>query len=263
MRSFILAIAVSYLLILACSSSRVYYSDADRKNRRYELEDFRYALYVGAPNQAKDILYSNTEFAIQIDSAFGMKTPLHYALIYSNVGSDWERIDFIKSVIHTLIEYGADVNARDSKGYSPLHYAGNLYFDSEKDYTSLNRGTSQMYYKYKSNKKHVEEALVLVDPQNQRSEVHDEYLVNVGLILEKLLSSGADINLRAVENDGITPLFAAIINGKDDLAHFLIQNGADVNMKCNVKGIEYTPLQYAESLGRNNLAIKLREAKAE
>ena len=64
-------------------------------------------------------------------------------------------------------------------------------------------------------------------------------LTNQKEVTQLLLERGADINARAKDRDGGTPLHWAAAVGRKQLAELLVRAGADVNAKDNSG---YTPL---------------------
>lgn len=79
---------------------------------------------------------------------------------------------------------------------------------------------------------------------------------NIGQI-QNLINQGVDLNTRNARGD--TPLIAAILNGKEEIANLLIDQGADINAttadKDVIKGL--APLHWASSIGFENLVKKL------
>lgn len=58
-----------------------------------------------------------------------------------------------------------------------------------------------------------------------------------------------------------TPLVASLIHGHDDIAIFLLNNGADPNLLSDYDGL--TPLQAARQFGRKDLLQLLRQRGAQ
>jgi ankyrin repeat protein len=68
--------------------------------------------------------------------------------------------------------------------------------------------------------------------------------------VELLLANGADLTLRSQNSQDNTALHAAIAGGRTEVAHLLIEHGADID---NVAGSGWTPLHLAAFEG--NLEI--------
>ena len=71
---------------------------------------------------------------------------------------------------------------------------------------------------------------------------------------ELLLANQADVN--ATNNHGATPLHAAVILNRPEVAEVLLAHGADVTAKDD-QGL--TPLDQATQRGRTNLVELLRQ----
>lgn len=121
-----------------------------------------------------------------------------------------------------LIEDGADVNAKDIFGLTPLH--------------SVAGGMDKKYYR----------EVVFVF-----SNAMVTYDVNAGVeIAELLIAKGANVN--AKDKEGYTPLHWAATQGRKGVVEVLILNGADVNAKSkeNIFKKGKTPMQMAVEQGQ-------------
>jgi cytohesin len=125
---------------------------------------------------------------------------------------------------------GADVNAKDDWGMTPLHR------------------TAEM------GRKEIAELLIAKGADvNAQSDMGTPLHLAAGFghkeIVELLIANGADVNAKGGDV-GLTPLHFATFNGHKEIAELLIANGADVNANDIGGG---TPLDYANGVVANLL----------
>ncbi|KAL7811573.1 ankyrin repeat-containing domain protein [Trichoderma gracile] len=135
-----------------------------------------------------------------------------------------------KPITEKLLNHGADIHAKNIKGYTPLYLAvmdgiaevAALLIDKGADVTTV--------------------------AEDGRTPLH--LAVRSKDITEKLLTYGADINAKDIE--GYTPLYLAITEGTAEVAALLIDRGADVAI---AEEDGRTPLHMALSRGEDGLEI--------
>ena len=153
-------------------------------------------------------------------------------LLPLNFFLSWDQVQ-AQSLIDRLIAAGANVNAQDSDGKSPLHYVGAS----------------------------VENARLLIEngaEVNARNHRGDTPLFNsTAAVTALLIEKGAAVNTRNEEQ--ATPLhFAYTSPDSVQIADLLIRNGAEVNAQTD-QG--YTPLHYA--IANPKLVQRLLQASAD
>lgn len=125
------------------------------------------------------------------------------------------------STAKLLIDMGASVKVSDENGYTPLHYA---VLNNQKELVSVI-----------TNK--------LCDVDATDNEGNSPLFYSVGKskdIMNTLLRAGADIN--GTNSDGKTALHQAVIKKNIESVKFLLENGANVNIK-DING--NNPINYA------------------
>ncbi|XP_065346711.1 uncharacterized protein LOC135943972 [Cloeon dipterum] len=141
------------------------------------------------------LLVNNAD--VNAEYQFLGNTPLHHAALEN-----------YPEIVEKLVDYGADVNLQDKKGWTALHFAAR--YCPELIQKLLDHGSDLT-----SNEQQEWRALNIAAERNQQ-------------LSQKLLDHGADVNLK--EQYGWTALhFAARYN--PELIQKLLEHGADVNLK--------------------------------
>jgi len=127
--------------------------------------------------------------------------------------------------VERLLAHGAEVNAKNSSGMTPLHLAAG---NGHKDVAELLLAHG---------------AEVNAKDNFGNTPLHCATIPETG-VMQLLLAHGADVNAKEIY--GFTPLHYQALCGREDSAKVLLSHGADVNAK-NKEG--RTPLDCATDYG--------------
>lgn len=138
-------------------------------------------------------------------------------------------------IVKTLLERGADVNAKDNKGYTALSHALEARYDDVSDLLLKNP-------KLDPNSRGLNGVTALASYvwREQKD------------VVQNLLDRGADVN--AQDNDGDAPLHGAAQSGNVEIIDMLVAKGASLNLKNKQGG---TPLMWAAVFGHDEAARRL------
>ncbi len=150
-----------------------------------------------------------------------LRSELEVSTAYLNAGDSWRRTPLCWAAIRNdltsvkvLLEFGADPNARDEDGHTPLHFVQstdvcNVLIGAKTDVHIRNQG--------------------LKSPLHQfcRGVVRRSLGPDTVEVIDLLINAGIDVAVR--DESGETPLMNAIHAGLIDHARRLIKHGADPN----------------------------------
>jgi ankyrin repeat protein len=186
------------------------------------------------------------------------------------------QVSFIEAIknddlttVKALIAAGADVNAKDKLGETPLHIAAvrgyneitSLLIDEGVNVNTRNkRGLTPLHTAAWSGHKETVALLIAkganinAKDQDGVTPLHVSALSGAKNTMTLLIDKGADIN--AINKDGMTPLHAAALTGQKEAIELLVKKGANINAK-NKRGV--TPLQIAHHKGNESIVEFLRK----
>ena len=183
-------------------------------------------LHTAVDNEGAEVVAALMEGGAEIDAgAGGQGTPLLHALADSR--GWYPRWEVSAALVDALLDAGADVNARDSAGTTPLR--ASIDFRRREGFlTDLP----------------VRLLALGADPNFRdgrgRTPLHAAAASEDPAIVRALLEAGADPH--ALTDDGTSPLHAAAISGRRDVVNLLISAGADPN---GLTDDSRTPLHHA------------------
>ncbi|MBC6415998.1 MAG: ankyrin repeat domain-containing protein [Bdellovibrionales bacterium] len=147
--------------------------------------------------------------------------------------------------IENLIALGFDVNERDDRGQTPLHYASR--------YGILNKVVKALL---KAG------AEVNATDKNGYTPLHITSLYGSDNldVMKTLLEAKAEVNVK--DNKGNTPLYWAVVFQRIDKVKVLLEFGADPSIKNKNEGTPYDIdiIRFAERVGRD-IAVLLKKAE--
>ena len=171
-----------------------------------------------------------------------LTTPLHYAIYLKNA-----------DVAKVLVTAGANTNIKDKNGDTPLHLA--VISNNTEIVQFLSKSPEILNQRNKAGQdpldaaiynKKTEVAKVLIEVYNEISLplpincLHNAATYGLPKIVELLIEKGIKVDSLIQDNYiYVTPLFFATNNGHIDVVNILIQNGANVHLKCRGESLLY------------------------
>lgn len=170
--------------------------------------------------------------------------------------------------VEDAIAQGADVNAKDSNGLMPLHWA------APDGYVNIVRALLSAGAKVDAKTKEgwtalhmvcfIHMKILKVSTTSEVSE-NEERIVVLDIVADRhietikmLVTAGADVNAKT--NDGATPLRLAAFHGCADIIEVLLATGADINVRDD-EG--WTPLHEVACGGYTEIVRTLITAGAD
>ena len=186
----------------------------------------------GEVEQVRRLLAEGTDVNAKTDEG---NTPLHAAAAWGH-----------RDVVAVLLSAGADVNAKERNGMTPLHFAANgdhdnvaaLLIESGADVNAnAVNGWTPLHVAALWGHERVAKALIAAGADvNAKAEHGAAPLHSSGItsrchkdVYQFFAEKGADVDADAF--DGMQPLHVAALGGQNEMAGYLIANGADVERK--------------------------------
>ena len=144
------------------------------------------------------------------------------------------------AVIDVLIEYGANINATDNSGSTPLHEALNadtlkllLKYGADPNVQEQNRGNTKLMWCCIAKDMASITALIENGANPNVTSVHNATAILLASeigevqIAELLMDNGADLGI--ANSTAELPIHVAAANGNEDMVEFLLQRGSPVD----------------------------------
>ena len=174
------------------------------------------------------------------------------------------------AAVRVLCELGADVNAKDNKGFTPVLFASQerfveairvlVEFGADVNIQDI-EGFTPVYFA--ASKGFVEVIRVLVEfgadvnAQDNEGVTPVYFAAQEGFVkaVRVLHEFGADLDIPT--NEGATPVHVAAINGHKEVVKLLRRLGADMTAAVQHKGKQYSPADFASIKGHTATAERL------
>jgi ankyrin repeat protein len=183
-----------------------------------------------------------------------LRTALHRAVTAGN-----------KEVVELLLSYGANPNARDSRGYTALHYAAindnkkmvELLITKGADIKVKDAsGNTPLYIALRSGHKNIADMLL---GKGAELSIHVAAILGNIEAIKSFVETGTSIDI--IDSRGFTPLHYAVIERQYDAVKFLVAEGANVNVE-EIWPFG-TPLHFAVENGDKEIVELLAAAGAD
>lgn len=161
-----------------------------------------------------------------------------------------------------LVNAGADVNVQDKEGKTALMLTGDLVLRSHCKSIKVPAMFSKEGFKETVQILLAAGADVNLQDKKKCTALFELLKVADAEVVQALLAAGADVNLQ--EENALTPLFVIMGNPSDDkeITKLLIEAGANINLQASEKLGRVTPLMQAIHGGHTESAKLLIEAGA-
>ncbi len=253
---------IKFLLAILFGISVSVHTQAQNKQSQKKTAKFLSALKRGDISQFTLISSDNT-IDVNLTKDHHQNSPLHLAIESMHKAKNPQDIKKFKKIINQLIEAGADVNAQNNRGETPLHASIEYYQDIAIIKQLLKAGANvniqdnreetplffaiTYYHKYYKKEKQKGELVASLIKAGADVNVQNKFGENTVLhlasgygyphLVNLLIINGADVSVQ--NTDSQTPLHKAVVNHHTAVIAQLIKNGAKVNVR-QYKG--YTPL---------------------
>jgi ankyrin repeat protein len=241
-----------------------------------------YAVWIKDVNTVKLLVDHGAKFDVK--DQFGWTAFRHAASqgnrdlvdIFASKGTDVSTLPLAACVgnlarVKSLVEQGADPNAKDEFGWTPLYWAASTGQEEVATYligkgatvdAKTNDDRTPLHQAAQAGVAHLVEVLISkgVDVKARdtagSTPLHDAAAAGRREVAELLIAKGADINAKATNEYWTTPLHRAAFAGHKEMVELLIARGADANIR-DYRG--RTALDLAEQRGHTEIAELLRK----
>jgi ankyrin repeat protein len=202
------------------------------------------------PSPAARASYGPTAFIMACGGAWQVRqNPVNMAYAAMTVQDN-------APLVAAMIMHGADVNARDEQGWSPLACAVTDEYRLNTVRLLLEHGANANTKNLYGRTPLMRAAFTLVErlrqhPKQEIKDVQDQY----DTVARLLLQHGADIN--AQDQTGSTAFAYAVAGADENILRQMLAQGADPNL-----GRAHTPLSFARHFKHPGIVALLKEAGA-
>jgi ankyrin repeat protein len=191
---------------------------------------------------------SNQEEVVEVLLENGADVEAKAADSYGGTALHWAASAGNVDMVQLLVEVGAGVNAADTTGATPLD--GALLWERD-----VRRAEKDQIADF-----------LLQNGGNSTIDIWTAATLGLVHIVEQRLDDGWDVNgtfiAEGVPGSGGSPLHIAVLSNQEEVAEFVLQRGADINVRADDEN-SGTPLHWVAFFANYDMVVLLVEAGAD